>query len=632
MSALVGGLVGCALAGLAFARLLASRDADRAASRATQLVRGFLGAFATLILLEAMLGVAGALTTTATATALLAIGLAAGVAARRRAKPTAGQARESWHPQDTVLCAALLALLAMRFWNGTHRGSYFYDALSYHLHVPVTWMHHHRLQIVPAVFGDPAPAYAPGNMELAFLFLMAPLRSDYLAGVGQLPFAGLAALAIVAAVREAGGRRDAGLAAALVFLLVPEVHGQIASAMADLGLAALLLASLPFVHRLRRVHPPGDAARASDLVTAALALGLAIGTKSVGLVLALPFAIAAAVFAVRAPRVGGTAWVAAGAALVAGGGFWYVRNAFLTGNPVYPISALGLRGLYDAAAMRAWEYHLPVADLGALGLMLRDAGIAFVLAALIAIVAAPIVRRAALEPVLAVASLALFWLVVPYQESRFLFSTFGLAVIAMARLASPPGQRFPEPPKPAPARAIPLVLAGAAALAVVVALSFGARAYAARDPGYTVGDDLEDAWRWFRANVRGERVAYTGNNLAFPLAGVGLANEVSYVNVAGAPAARLHDFPARPTASAEPAPYRDGADFATWTRTLRAARVSTLFVAAMYPIVRRTIAADADGFPVERAWADAHPDLFRLRYDSPAARVYAVAPAAGAPP
>ena len=35
---------------------------------------------------------------------------------------------------------------------------------------------------------------------------------------------------------------------------------------------------------------------------------------------------------------------------------------------------------------------------------------------------------------------------------------------------------------------------------------------------------------------------------------------------------------------------------------------------------------------VERAWADAHPDLFRLRYDSPAARVYAVAPAAGAPP
>ena len=47
-------------------------------------------------------------------------------------------------------------------------------------------------RIVPAVFGDPSPAYAPANVELWFLFLMAPLRSDYLAGVGQLPFAALA--------------------------------------------------------------------------------------------------------------------------------------------------------------------------------------------------------------------------------------------------------------------------------------------------------------------------------------------------------------------------------------------------------------------------------------------------------
>jgi hypothetical protein len=55
-----------------------------------------------------------------------------------------------------------------------------------------------------------------------------------------------------------------------------------------------------------------------------------------------------------------------------------------------------------------------------------------------------------------------------------------------------------------------------------------------------------------------------------------------------------------------------------------------LFVSALYPIVRRTIAADGDGFPVERAWADAHPAIFQLRYASAAARVYAVS-AGGAP-
>ena len=57
----------------------------------------------------------------------------------------------------------------------------------------------------------------------------------------------------------------------------------------------------------------------------------------------------------------------------------------------------------------------------------------------------------------------------------------------------------------------------------------------------------------------------------------------------------------------------------TVSTPIRAALV--LFVAAMDPIVRRTIAADADGFPVERAWADARPDIFRLRYASAAARV-----------
>ena len=44
----------------------------------------------------------------------------------------------------------------------------------------------------------------------------------------------------------------------------------------------------------------------------------------------------------------------------------------------------------------------------------------------------------------------------------------------------------------------------------------------------------------------------------------------------------------------------------------------------MDPIVRRTIAADGDGFPIERAWADARPESFKLRYASPAARIYEV--------
>jgi hypothetical protein len=167
-------------------------------------------------------------------------------------------------------------------------------------------------------------------------------------------------------------------------------------------------------------------------------------------------------------------------------------------------------------------------------------------------------------------------------------------------------------------------LALAAAL-LVACTAVSLRAYRARDPGYTVGDDLAEAWSWMRAHVRGARVAYTGNNLPFPLRGADLANDVRYVNVAGRPGDRVHDFPAPANPGPEPAPYQDGARFETWLANLRAARTEVLFVAALYPSVRRTIAADADGFPVERAWADAHPSLFHLRHATPAARVYEVA-------
>ena len=70
----------------------------------------------------------------------------------------------------------------------------------------------------------------------------------------------------------------------------------------------------------------------------------------------------------------------------------------------------------------------------------------------------------------------------------------------------------------------------------------------------------------------------------------------------------------------------EGASFDTWLRNLRAQHADVLFVAALDPMAARSITIDDAGFPVERAWADAHPDLFRLRYASDAARVYRITP------
>ena len=637
-------------AGRGLARFTAAGDE----SRATRAVRVAVWAFALLVAVEAALGAAGHLDARATLLALTVI--AAALAVAGRGLPRAAEApRAPLTPLDVAYLFALAAAVLLRAWAGIHKTTFLYDTLSYHLHVPATFIADRRLEIVPAVFGDPSSAYAPSNLELWFAFLLAPLRSDYLAGSGQLPFALLAALAIVATVRESGGQRTAALAAALGFLLIPEIWQQARTAMTDLGLAALLLATLPFAWRARRRPSPGE------LATATAALGLAIGTKYAGLPLALPFAAALFVLAARGrPRA--RKLLALPALVVATGGFWYLRNAVVTGNPLYPVSGFSLPGLYDRAAMRAWIYHLPVAQVGALGEMLAAGGVVFVLLTAIVLVW----HRPPAEVGLLAATVGIFWLVVPYQESRFLFVAFGVAAVAIGRAAGRPevplDWRFAllllaglveyptrerwllvpagllgaalawvsgRLPAGARRRVAPAGL-GLAGLAAALALAVGLRSYRGRDPGYAVGGGLDDAWRWFRENVRGARVAYTGTNLAFPLTGRDLANRVSYVNVAGAPGDRLHDFGRRMagvrTETAEPAPYRQGGSFESWLRNLRAARAEVLFVAALDEVVARNVAADADGFPVERAWADAHPALFHLRYASADARVYGIAP------
>jgi len=624
-------------------------------SRASKLARMLLSAVAAVVVVEAGLGAVGWLGAQATLVVLAAIAAGVVVLARRHPRLQL-EIREPLSRADVALVAALIAAVALRLWAGLHRTTFLYDTLSYHLHVPMTWTSAGHLGIVPAVFGDPSPAYAPSNLELVFLFLIHPLRSDYLASVGQLPFAVLAVAAIVATAREAGGHRSTALAAALAFILIPEVWGQVPTAMTDLGLAACLLSSLPFALRLWRARMPGRA----DLLVFAVAIGLAVGSKYAGAALALPFVAIGVIALVRRWRSTDLRRPLAYAfvAVLATGGFWYVRNLLVTGNPFYPVAPPGLPlpSLYGGAEMRAWAYHLAVGDLGALGAMLLGPGIGFVGAAAIALAR----QWRSVEAALALALLATFWCVVPYQESRFLFGAFGVAAIAIARAADKPpamigwcglalaigGSLLQWPTRER--LLVPLVGAAAALfwalwrrlpirsgrlgrrvmvtvglVALLLGSVAGERGYGQGVPRYTVGDDdLAAVWAWFHANVGSSHVAYTGNNLAFPLAS--RSNRVAYVNVAGAPADRLHDFGPPGDGTAEPAPYRRGANAATWLANLRAMDIHVLFVAAMDPIVRRTIAADADGFPVERAWADARPDIFRLRYASAAARVYAV--------
>ncbi len=620
-------------------------------------------AIAYAILTQASLGALGLLRPAPLAAAAV-LGAGLGLHALIRARPwrELGELVRSLTVAEWILASALCIALLSRAWAGLHLSSFSYDALGYHLHMPATWRALGRLELVPAVFGDPSSAYAPSNLELLFHALLALVGSDWLASTGQVPLAALAALAIHVAVRERGGTRAAGSGAALAFVLLPEVWQQATSALTDLGQAAFFLSAVAVLLRCERAGTSGSWGLLG------LALGLMLGTKFVSLVYSLPLLAWAVVVLLRRPPRGGR-WPSAalaGAAAILAGGFWYLRNLLVAGNPLFPLRVeIGgrtvLPGLYGRAEMLAWEYHTPIGDLGALFSMLASCGWAFAAAAVVALA---ILGRTRWPPLVAVL-VALFWLVIPYQLERFLLPVFGLAAIAIGEVCSRLGARggtalltlavggaLVERPWPGRLAVLAGVPAGAlldcvqrnlarvaerplALVAGALALAAGAFLVLAREPerhrssypGYSVDTPIDESWRWMHEHLREGRVAYAGTNLTLPLWGRDLQRFVTYVNVTGAPDAKLHHF-SGPAASgeggAEPVPYREGASQEVWLGNLDALEIDLLFVGRLYPIVARNVAHDADGFPIERAWADADPQRFELLFANPAARIYGV--------
>ena len=128
-------------------------------------------------------------------------------------------------------------------------------------------------------------------------------------------------------------------------------------------------------------------------------------------------------------------------------GFWFVRNAWWTGNPLYPlqIEAMGrvwLRGWYGPEVMRLSQYYLPPSDwrslLDILASVLDPRLLpiwALALAGLWRIGKRTNTdRHVGFVSALAVVNVALYWLLVPYRtQQRFMIQAVGLAAVPLAR-------------------------------------------------------------------------------------------------------------------------------------------------------------------------------------------------------
>jgi hypothetical protein len=120
---------------------------------------------------------------------------------------------------------------------------------------------------------------------------------------------------------------------------------------------------------------------------------------------------------------------------------------------------------------------------------------------------------------------------------------------------------------------------------------------------------------------RGSRVAYAGTNIPYYLLGKDLRNQVRYVNVDRHRDWLLHDYHRRAMRAgagtwpnARPGWDRSEPEFTSWLANLDAEGIQLLVVTRVNPAEGSHNVADRDFFPIERPWADAHPERFEPIY------------------
>ncbi len=602
------------------------------------------------------------------------------------------------------------------------------DGPIYHLYFAARWWQSGRIAMIPTPFGENAAPYFPANGDLWLAWLVATFGGDRLARVGQLPFFLAAVATAYALSRRLGAGPSASAVAVCWFATVTPFVLYSAEPIVDTVFAAGYLLAVYFAAR----YALGDDG-AGSLALAGLAAGAAWGTKAPGIVFVPPLLalIVAAIAAKGGPwrsRIRDAAVLVATSLVLEI--YWPLHNAWLTGNPLYPIqlSVFGrtiLAGWYGPGAMRTSRYYADPSEWRVfldILLSVLDARLAPVWLAALAGAwrigrRGPGTREDRLVWAcagLAVLNIALYWLVIPYRtQQRFFLHAMGLATVPLARLFDrgrwvraagvllvglhvltaqswpvaaegevPPWDFSPHipgylpsvvpflddlgglrhrTPRLGPAVATGLLLVGvgsvaaaglmawarggprwrwvAAGSAVVLVAAVQGRMIVARrtDPKELRFPTFRDYYfGWADLDLRlgktPARIAYAGTNLPYYLMGDDFRNEVRYVNVDDHPGWLLHDYHRSAASRGQPTTWPDTRpgwdrlrpDYDAWLANLEAERIRFLVVTRADPLEGRFNPADAERFPIERVWADDHPERFVRLYSDPLFRLYGV--------
>lgn len=357
-------------------------------------------------------------------TILLSTGLVLG--SRVRIQPTVPQSDSFFIPVTT--CLALGYVLAISSIMSV-QPVLANDPLTYHFPAAVQWLQTGRLALFETWFFNPANTYSPLAGSTFITWWMAPLGSDVLARIVQQPPVFLAFFAMIRLARSMGVGAAVASVAALAVVVCRPFARQCFVEKDDLYVAAFFLAAAAGLAKDRLRDPLGP-------WRIGVAVGMLLATKYTTL-LALPVLA----LAMDAPLRAGWRYrqwgIALGVTLLLAGP-WYLRNALLTGNPLYPVDLPGLSGLFSTARSTALSsldsiWHVLTAldqSPPAVVVIVIGAGLVAALAMnLRSLASQPLLRLTLLGPPLMV---GLFLAFSPYSEARFLYPALALGFVASA--------------------------------------------------------------------------------------------------------------------------------------------------------------------------------------------------------
>lgn len=221
------------------------------------------------------------------------------------------------------------------------------DALSFGLPGVAEWIRTGSLLEAGSFFPLFQVRTYPNTGDVLYLAGILPFGNDAFLRFTTLPLLALTGLGIYTLAREFGASGpSSALVAALVISMPAVAQPTLTNIKPDVFMYATFSCGLAFLTRHARTK------QRSDLLLAGLGIGLAFGSRWYGIsaaVVVLTVWVLASLIARRPLRQVARGGAILAATVLAVGGYWLIRNAVLTGNPIYPahVSLLGVT-LFDA--------------------------------------------------------------------------------------------------------------------------------------------------------------------------------------------------------------------------------------------------------------------------------------------